>query len=439
MLRLTTRVVKSPYTLAKYIQKNPKWNLAKVGLASYVGYKVYQYASSDALAFERIRGELQRQITDGAQTEMEDPGMHYHLEPLKQVLVMLNPAGAGGDSGKYFEQYIEPILMVSGFDIHVHKTTSIKDARDQAKLLLNDKFDAIIVVGGDGTLSEVITGIASRDDADEFFKRTPLAVIPTGKTNSTYRSYTIDQTQEEFFDSWRHEIAELAVHETNRVIKGIVNEKGLRTVHPMFKVQIKLKGESWEEAREKHQPVYAMDSVEWGIAKNWKERKQDLWGICPFKNFVARSREFTNAAPQKIEMDVQVNKREETIQEVQRSGGRLATQKIVTTQREIFEKDGTIEQTYDNFKIMLQHPEDEDTKYDKLELQCKNVLGEWYDFGMDEKILRETRGNRFRFHRAVLRRFEGSQQIYIDGTAYPLEDVEELELLHCGDKVVFIQ
>ena len=145
------RVIKTPYTLSKYILKNPKYNIPKVGFAGWVGYKIFQFAHADASAIETVKNRVLEVALKGAQTDIEDDSQTYHLTPMKQVLVILNPASSGGDAGKYFEQYIEPILMVSGFDITVYKTTGVKDARDHAKSLYADKFETIIVVGGDGT------------------------------------------------------------------------------------------------------------------------------------------------------------------------------------------------------------------------------------------------------------------------------------------------
>ena len=105
MLRLAGRVANSPVRLAKYVAKNPKWNIPKVALGGYVAYKIFQYAQSDALAFETVRAEVGKRASQGTMSEMEGQGQFYHLDKLKNVLVFLNPASAGGDAGKYFEQY----------------------------------------------------------------------------------------------------------------------------------------------------------------------------------------------------------------------------------------------------------------------------------------------------------------------------------------------
>merc|ERR1711981_117727 len=148
----------------RYIMKNPKWNIPKFMLAGYCINKVYTHARADALAFEKIRTDIQRSIKDGGQKSLSHlDTVHWHLKPVKSILVIMNPAASGGQCGKHFDRMIEPILQVSGYDIHVHKTRGQKDARDQAKVLLDDAFSAIIVIGGDGTVSEVVSGISARD------------------------------------------------------------------------------------------------------------------------------------------------------------------------------------------------------------------------------------------------------------------------------------
>lgn len=47
--------------------------------------------------------------------------------------------------------------------------------------------DVIVVVGGDGTLAELVTGLLRREDEDNISRKWPIGVIPVGTTNTLAR------------------------------------------------------------------------------------------------------------------------------------------------------------------------------------------------------------------------------------------------------------
>ena len=94
----------------------------------------------------------------------------------------------------------------------------------------------------------------------------------------------------------------------------------------------------------------------------------------------------------------------------------------------------------DHFQIKFRETDEfSGRKFDQMELWAWDVNGDAFDFGLNEDVLGETYGNRFRFHRAVLKNFTGSHEIYIDGSEFPLEGVAELEVTHVGDKLNYLQ
>ncbi len=60
------------------------------------------------------------------------------------------------------------------------------------KELKIDEFSAIIAVGGDGTLHEVINGMMFRQDK----KKIPVAFIPNGSGNDTCKSIGVSTIEE---------------------------------------------------------------------------------------------------------------------------------------------------------------------------------------------------------------------------------------------------
>lgn len=78
-------------------------------------------------------------------------------------------------------QYLEQ----GGIETSCHATTGEGDAKRAAEIAVERRFDMIIAAGGDGTLNEVVNGIAEKDF------RPSLGIIPTGTTNDFARAVGI--------------------------------------------------------------------------------------------------------------------------------------------------------------------------------------------------------------------------------------------------------
>lgn len=80
---------------------------------------------------------------------------------LHKVIVLLNPAANKRSAEKLFEKYCEPILHLGGLAVEIIKTDSEGHARkyvEELQVLPR----AILVAGGDGTLSEAVTGMYTK-------------------------------------------------------------------------------------------------------------------------------------------------------------------------------------------------------------------------------------------------------------------------------------
>ncbi|PIK47641.1 putative acylglycerol kinase, mitochondrial [Apostichopus japonicus] len=114
-------------------------------------------------------------------------------EKVKKVTVFLNPAAKNGKAVKQFEKNAAPILHLAGLSVEILKSTHEGHVKDQVAAL--GATDSILVVGGDGTLAEVITGLLRRSDA-ESCSNWPIGVIPVGVTNTLARLLYTDSTNE---------------------------------------------------------------------------------------------------------------------------------------------------------------------------------------------------------------------------------------------------
>lgn len=93
----------------------------------------------------------------------------------RRLLLLVNPmAGRRLAQSKLYE--IIDRFVKAGYEVTVHPTQSRGDAVNQV-LQKGERFSRIVCCGGDGTLNEVITGLAGLKDRPE------LGYIPTGTTN----------------------------------------------------------------------------------------------------------------------------------------------------------------------------------------------------------------------------------------------------------------
>ncbi len=73
----------------------------------------------------------------------------------------------------------------AGYETSTHATTGIDDAKKAAKIAVDRCYDLVIVAGGDGTINEVIHGIAEES------YRPKIGIIPAGTTNDFARALSI--------------------------------------------------------------------------------------------------------------------------------------------------------------------------------------------------------------------------------------------------------
>lgn len=99
----------------------------------------------------------------------------------KRARIIYNPT-----SGKeLFKRTLPDVLIKlekAGFETSAYATEKIGDATTEAKRCLTQDYDVLIAAGGDGTLNEVINGIA------EHSNRPKIGIIPMGTVNDFGRA-----------------------------------------------------------------------------------------------------------------------------------------------------------------------------------------------------------------------------------------------------------
>src|SRR5690625_941881 len=81
---------------------------------------------------------------------------------MKRCRIIYNPT-AGRENFKDKIPNVLVKLEQAGFETSVHETTEKGDATGAARLAVERKYDTVIVAGGDGTINEVVSGIAESD------------------------------------------------------------------------------------------------------------------------------------------------------------------------------------------------------------------------------------------------------------------------------------
>lgn len=106
----------------------------------------------------------------------------------RRILAIYNPV-AGGGRQVCFERALEG-LHAAGFEVILTKSKHAGDSEAAAVKARESNYDLIIAAGGDGTVNEIVNGLAGGT--------VPLAVFPLGTTNVLAAELGIDSTPRKF-------------------------------------------------------------------------------------------------------------------------------------------------------------------------------------------------------------------------------------------------
>jgi len=94
---------------------------------------------------------------------------------MRRVMMFLNPLLIHNETRRAQVEEIAELLSGYGSDVHLQETLSAHSAGQQAREAVAAGFDSFLVCGGDGTVFQVIQGVAGSDAA--------LGVLPFGTGN----------------------------------------------------------------------------------------------------------------------------------------------------------------------------------------------------------------------------------------------------------------
>ncbi|XP_047506920.1 acylglycerol kinase, mitochondrial [Pieris napi] len=191
-----------------------------------------------------------------------DAMIEYDRNPTL-ITVVLNPVANKRKAKKDFEKYCEPILHLAGLQVDVKVTTSEGHAKEIVENLKGT--EAIIVAGGDGTLSETVTGLLRRnDDANRF----PLGILPLGSTNSLGNTL--------FPGGKGVERVKQLIEACMAIVQGQTVLKDAMKIEPLA-----------NEEETPSRPIYAMTSIDWGAFRDIRAKRDKYWLYGPLREYAS--------------------------------------------------------------------------------------------------------------------------------------------------------
>ena len=100
---------------------------------------------------------------------------------MKRARLIYNPSSGREEFQRKLPEILD-LFEQAGYETSCHATKKSGDATSAASQAVDRKVDLIIAAGGDGTLHEVINGMAEKEN------RPPLGIIPAGTTNDFARA-----------------------------------------------------------------------------------------------------------------------------------------------------------------------------------------------------------------------------------------------------------
>lgn len=108
---------------------------------------------------------------------------------MKRARLIYNPT-SGREAMKRSLSEVLFKLENAGYETSCYMTTTAGDATNEAKIAVERGYDVVIAAGGDGTIYEVINGLAGAE------KRPKLGILPAGTTNDFARALRLPKSIE---------------------------------------------------------------------------------------------------------------------------------------------------------------------------------------------------------------------------------------------------
>lgn len=113
---------------------------------------------------------------------------------MTKAMIIVNPSSGAEESENYTEQLKEQLKAVAS-EFVIKKTKKSGDAQEFSEEAALNDYEAVFVLGGDGTVSEAVNGLMLHES------KLPLGIIPLGTVNNVARAVGIPMNPEKAIDS----------------------------------------------------------------------------------------------------------------------------------------------------------------------------------------------------------------------------------------------
>ncbi|KJH45952.1 diacylglycerol kinase catalytic domain protein [Dictyocaulus viviparus] len=103
--------------------------------------------------------------------------------PCNRVLLLINPFSGQRRAKELWAKYGKYVLQAAGIEVNIINTEYVRHATKIIQELDIDLYDAVLVDGGDGLVTETICGLLMRKDRERALKL-PICHIPGGTSNA---------------------------------------------------------------------------------------------------------------------------------------------------------------------------------------------------------------------------------------------------------------
>lgn len=115
--------------------------------------------------------------------------------PTRRYLVFVNPVGGTGNAVQIWNR-IQPFLTFASIEYELLITERANHAKDVMATRDLDDITAVVIVGGDGLIFEVVSGLFARSDSEAQLQRIVFAPIPGGSGNGLIKSILHESGEE---------------------------------------------------------------------------------------------------------------------------------------------------------------------------------------------------------------------------------------------------
>lgn len=113
---------------------------------------------------------------------------------MTKAMIIVNPSSGAEESENYTEKLKKQLDAVAS-EFVIKKTKKSGDAKEFSEEAALNDYEAVFVLGGDGTVSEAVNGLMLHES------KLPLGIIPLGTVNNVARAIGIPMNPEKAIDS----------------------------------------------------------------------------------------------------------------------------------------------------------------------------------------------------------------------------------------------